>query len=755
MSVLRVKRKRAQTPKNGSKRTKDGDAADAMKESETVEKPEGRSARDQSGREGQKPGRQMSPELADRQDGPRAEAGDDVAEKARWVQHAMPALPTPESAAIAAKRAQLQAALRDRPRWMARPAPAAAAMEPPPVQPEPDPAVETVGKLRVLSVEIVPNSPETAPEPAAEPYLVERTVLDDDVMSFDSRDEEDVTITPYSPPSWKASIDNYAQSTAQRLRRHEPVAFIDHAQADAISRDEEPADEASYVEDAFVSPVHPQDHASEDSGEDEEPPHVFAEPPAMFEPRRNRTPAEFEEPSADFEESPAEFEQSAAEYEHPAAEFEATPQVFAEPSAMFERPRVRDTAAMQEARRRFLAAYDVYRSPNPLPGANEEPQELAEDPQAAADHGAHGPGPEGFHDSYDEPQQAPTEFAEPPRPAEGHRRLVPDSVPRSDPFRMAPRRSQPFEGASSNVREAIDTMNARGRATRHEALRRSVAAQHRPSRSMSGIAVAAALLMSACGGVAIYGWKAGGLDALLAFLPDGGPAQSEMVADATPAEETAPETTAATDAKPAGEAPVVIEAVTTAEGPTGALPEANKEESPAAQAPPSLTAEMAPPAETAPPPANHDLPAPEANLPGADAATPPVTAKSVASKKRFHTARLNVNDVEGVEQQYIPLNLTMDNGQSPGEIELRLSGLPEAATLSAGEKLADGAWVVTAKDTDNLRVMAPDIDKPERHTVAVEAVETQDRFAGRSHPGNAAFDPAPQGDRGAGRRAGQ
>ena len=66
----------------------------------------------------------------------------------------------------------------------------------------------------------------------------------------------------------------------------------------------------------------------------------------------------------------------------------------------------------------------------------------------------------------------------------------------------------------------------------------------------------------------------------------------------------------------------------------------------------------------------------------------------------------------------------MDSGQS-SEIELRLTGLPEAATLSAGEKLADGTWVVAAKATGNLRVLVTDIDRPERHTVAVEAVDSK------------------------------
>ena len=116
---------------------------------------------------------------------------------------------------------------------------------------------------------------------------------------------------------------------------------------------------------------------------------------------------------------------------------------------------------------------------------------------------------------------------------------------------------------------------------------------------------------------------------------------------------------------------------------------------------------------------------PSVKLPKEQGAAPAAVKKSVASRKQSYTARLSVADVEGVEQQYIPLNLSMESGQSLSEIELRLTGLPETATLSAGEKLADGTWVVTAKDTGNLRVLAPDIEKPERHTVAVEVVDSK------------------------------
>ena len=209
---------------------------------------------------------------------------------------------------------------------------------------------------------------------------------------------------------------------------------------------------------------------------------------------------------------------------------------------------------------------------------------------------------------------------------------------------------------------------------------------------MSGVAVAAALLMSACGGrdlclevgrprrrpgtpaVIIIGTgAAGGHDARGRFRGTATtkpPAAAEEGSEQQPGEEN--------------DGPVVVEATPTpegsnVEGPTGALPEANKET----------------PAEHMPPPAAEPPPLPEA--PAGAAATPaappraepakePAKAQSTMGKatKRFHTARLSVADVEGVEQQSIPLNLSMDTGEGTGEVQLRLSGLPETASLSAG-----------------------------------------------------------------------
>ncbi|MET0483136.1 MAG: hypothetical protein ABWZ27_09520 [Aestuariivirgaceae bacterium] len=585
-----------------------------------------------------------------------------------------PTLPTPESAAIAAKRAQLQAALRDRPRWMARPA----AVE--------EPAREVA--------EIEPEPAEETPIDFAEAPLGEETT--------------DATIMNYSPPNWKDvfgtldEADSAAEQEIAETAADEPADDLELPEPDDLPfAIDEPVDEIS-AEPAYADltfdigePEAAEGAEAEPaSDDDDEPQHVFAEPPDLF-----------------------------------------------------------DSAAAQEARRRFREAYDLYRGPQP-----HAPHELAEEPAAhrheeAARYASGQQGREDYYGGYQEaaPLAAMTEdppFARPPAsgefspPSEPLRRAATVAQSRyGAPVRapMAPtRRQQPFEGASSNMREALDNLNSRSRVAvaRRDTPRRTTVPPPRTGRTMSGVAVAAALLMSACGGLGIYAWKAGGLDAVMGLLPTlspESPAQQAAMAPEAGFAETAstspPASEADSDPQPSqqNDGPVVVEATPTAEGPnaegpTGALPEASKEETPSEQMPAPL-AEAPPASET---PATAAVT--PAAVPPAEPSREPVRAQSTIgkpTKKRFHTARLSVADVEGGEQQSVPLNLSMDAGDGTGDVQLRLSGLPETASLSAGKKLADGAWVVTAKDASDLKVLTPDIQKPERHTVAVEAVETK------------------------------
>jgi hypothetical protein len=589
---------------------------------------------------------------------------------ARSTPRPLPAMPTPESAAIAAKRAQLQAALRDRPRWMARPVP--------PSAPIGQPADPVEASEPVSRAEATPDSPDAMGE---------------------------ATLSPYSPPDWKAVFGDHEETAAERdaddQGEHE-VAPTEPVEAEALPEpnlpyvsDDAAAEtdgEAGYFdlfyadqETEAAQPERPED-AAQSLGDDDEPQHVFAEPPSLL-----------------------------------------------------------DSPAAQEARRRFRAAYDLYRTPYAGGTVEESQLDVSDREEPELTYSAE-PDQRDDFDGYEEVQTPPA-MTEPPHydhpslaqlpnpPSEALRRAATMASSRfGAPVRAPTRRPQPFEGASSNMREALDSLNARGRVARHNAVRRTVAKQRRSSRGMSGAAVAAALLMSACGGLGIYAWKAGSLDAVMALIPAASsvrPVPAAMVPHAanpdaaTPAKVADDGTHDGTDQQTGqpDDGPVVIEAETTSEGPTGALPEGSKEEAPPPSPSPPPLAEAPPVPEPVSPPAAAEAPPQAAPAKDqAQAQSPPV---GKPTKKRFHTARLSVADVEGVEQQYIPLNVTMDTGEGSSDVQLRLSGLPEAAKLSAGQKLADGAWVVTAKDAAGLRVLTPDIDKPERHTVAVEAVEAK------------------------------
>jgi hypothetical protein len=674
-------------------RSRDADSATVMEGSPTVEKLQGMSLRDQDEREtdtssGPTPDSEVKewmplPSQSDASDSDgdaaAAPASSSASVPAGSAPRPLPVLPSAESAAIAAKRAQLQAALRDRPRWMARPAPASAPIGKPGQQ-----------------VETSPPADLAAAAPTPSPELPEET--------------PDATISPYSPPDWK-------------------TVFGDHEEAAA-------------------------DHSSEEEREHEAPSTEPSDPVEVEAAPEPNLPYVSEDAPAESDSEPDYFDLSYEDQESEAAAPERTEdevQSFGdddEPQHVFvEPPSLLDSPAALEARRRFRAAYDLYRSPQYGASRVEEAPEHAPDHQAtpaySADQDHHD-----YFDAYDEVQPPPASaeqphYDQPPivqlpnPPSEALRRAATVASSRfGAPVRAPARRQQPFEGASSNMREALDSLNARGRVVRPESVRRAVAKQRRSSRTMSGAAVAAALMMSACGGLGIYAWKAGGLDAVMALIPaaasdhslQAAPVPHEAVAapagsaTATPPKVADDDTDQQTDHPDGG--PVVIEATTTSEGPTGALPEAAKEEAPPAEHSPPPLAEAPPVPEPVPPPAAAEASPPPAAA-AKDQAKAPSRTAGKATKKRFHTARLSVSDVEGVEQQYIPLNLTMDTGEGPTDIQLRLSGLPEAAKLSAGQKLADGAWVVTAKDAAGLRVLTPDIEKPERHTVAVEAVEAK------------------------------
>src|SRR5262245_36423036 len=309
MSLLRARIKRGVVPRSRAKRSEDAGDTSAMEGESTVDKLQGMSLRDQDECDDEASSR-LTPEaetqdvvaLPIHSDQPMDDMDDRAIASPAPVRSGLrpPVLPTPESAAIAAKRAQLQAALRDRPRWMARP----------------EPVVEPVDSVPEIEAESV----EETPIDFSEATLPEETT--------------DATIVSYSPPDWKevfGTLDDADESDSDSEDAIEDaVGASEVAEAEALPEpddlpyaSDEPvaeAEEPAYVDLTFDIDE-PETAASENAeadlaSDDDEPQHVFAEPPALLE-----------------------------------------------------------SPAAQEARRRFRAAYDLYRAPQPM-----APLDAAEEP---------------------------------------------------------------------------------------------------------------------------------------------------------------------------------------------------------------------------------------------------------------------------------------------------------------------------------------------------------------------------------------
>ncbi|MGN7614406.1 hypothetical protein ACQZV8_20240, partial [Magnetococcales bacterium HHB-1] len=73
------------------------------------------------------------------------------------------------------------------------------------------------------------------------------------------------------------------------------------------------------------------------------------------------------------------------------------------------------------------------------------------------------------------------------------------------------------------------------------------------------------------------------------------------------------------------------------------------------------------------------------------------------------TKTIQITDAVGVEDQAIPLHIALPK-ETPADYSLVLSNIPKGATLSAGEKLADGSWQLTAEQLDELTLTPSEHD---------------------------------------------
>ncbi|MGI9465295.1 MAG: hypothetical protein ACR2OM_15240 [Aestuariivirgaceae bacterium] len=84
-----------------------------------------------------------------------------------------------------------------------------------------------------------------------------------------------------------------------------------------------------------------------------------------------------------------------------------------------------------------------------------------------------------------------------------------------------------------------------------------------------------------------------------------------------------------------------------------------------------------------------------------------VPVPDVVRPSKIPSVKLSVGDVRGAAQSPIPLALAADGGKTEQPIALRLTGLPLDASLSAGSKLEDDAWLVGPAELEGLHLTVP------------------------------------------------
>jgi hypothetical protein len=86
----------------------------------------------------------------------------------------------------------------------------------------------------------------------------------------------------------------------------------------------------------------------------------------------------------------------------------------------------------------------------------------------------------------------------------------------------------------------------------------------------------------------------------------------------------------------------------------------------------------------------------------------PVTA----SKKEVSMASLDVNDARGTLNSMIPLMLHAAAADASTPIDIKISGLPPSAYLSAGKRSGISDWTVKTSEIDGLKLVVPAADQP-------------------------------------------
>lgn len=97
---------------------------------------------------------------------------------------------------------------------------------------------------------------------------------------------------------------------------------------------------------------------------------------------------------------------------------------------------------------------------------------------------------------------------------------------------------------------------------------------------------------------------------------------------------------------------------------------------------------------------------------------------TVIDKKPVATATLQVADVTGETNSFIPLALHAEPGGLDEDMLLKISGIPEGAYLTSGHRQDDQVWALSLAETKNVKLVVPKADDPQID-LAVAAFEAK------------------------------
>ncbi|MFN4141532.1 hypothetical protein [Aestuariivirga sp.] len=86
---------------------------------------------------------------------------------------------------------------------------------------------------------------------------------------------------------------------------------------------------------------------------------------------------------------------------------------------------------------------------------------------------------------------------------------------------------------------------------------------------------------------------------------------------------------------------------------------------------------------------------------------------TVIQKKPVPTATLQVSDVEGQTNSFIPLALRAEPASLGSDMLLKISGIPEGAYLTSGRRDQDMIWALTLDDLKDVKLVVPEAQQPE------------------------------------------